>query len=60
MPSEYIECVDCQTEFEFTENDQDFYERQGFTPPKRCKSCVKKKKARFNKDGDREKFDNKR
>ena len=49
MPSEYIKCVDCQEEFEHTERDQEFYLEREFTPPKRCRSCRNKKKARFDK-----------
>lgn len=48
MPSETLVCVDCEAEFEFTENDQEFYERKGFAKPKRCKPCREKKKVRFD------------
>jgi DNA replicative helicase MCM subunit Mcm2 (Cdc46/Mcm family) len=51
MPSEYLKCVDCGNEFEHTERDQEFYQERGFTPPKRCRSCRTKKKARFDKGG---------
>ena len=51
MPNEYIVCVDCGTEFEFTERDQEYYREREFTPPKRCKPCRVAKKARFGKDG---------
>jgi len=46
MPSEYIECVDCQTEFEFTEEEQDRFSENKLTTPKRCKPCREKKRAR--------------
>ena len=49
MPSEFIKCVDCQSEFEHTERDQQFYQERGFAAPKRCKPCREKKKARFDK-----------
>lgn len=39
-----IKCQDCGEEFTFTVNDQKFYEEKGFLPPKRCKSCRKKRK----------------
>ena len=41
-----IKCQDCQQDFEFTENEQKFYEEKGFLPPKRCKTC---REARKNK-----------
>ena len=46
MPNKYINCIDCRTEFEFTERDQEFFEKNEFSTPKRCKPCRAKKKAR--------------
>lgn len=46
MPDTTIECVDCQTEFSFTENEQKFFTSKGFTAPKRCKPCREAKKQR--------------
>jgi len=40
-----IECVDCHTDFDFTERDRAFYESKGFQEPKRCKPCRAAKKA---------------
>ena len=40
-----IKCVDCGTEFEFTESEQDFYAEKGFSEPKRCSACRAAKKA---------------
>jgi hypothetical protein len=39
MPDQTLTCVDCQTQFQFTERDQEFFAEKGFTPPKRCKPC---------------------
>lgn len=41
-----IKCVDCQSEFVFTESEQEFYKDKGFENPKRCKKCRIAKKAR--------------
>ncbi len=49
MSSQYITCVDCGTEFEHSERDQEFYTERGYSLPKRCKACRTKKKARFDK-----------
>ena len=48
MADEQIECVDCGTEFTFTEGEQNFFQEKfgdGFNHPKRCKPCREKKKA---------------
>ena len=46
-------CVQCQSEFEFTESEKTFYEELKYEYPKRCKSCRKankeKKKNQVNK-----------
>ena len=34
-----LTCRDCGKEFVFTEGEQDFYERMGFTYPSRCREC---------------------
>lgn len=49
MTDQYITCVDCGSEFEHSERDQEFYTERGFTPPKRCRACRIKKKAKFVK-----------
>lgn len=43
MESEWIVCVQCDDEFEFSIADQIRYERKGFEPPKRCPSCRRHK-----------------
>jgi Probable zinc-ribbon domain len=53
MPSISIDCADCGIPFQFGEKDQQFYEVQGFTPPKRCKPCRDVRKAQRSQN-DRE------
>jgi len=40
-----IKCCDCGNDFVLTEGEQAFFVQKGFTEPKRCKDCRKKKKA---------------
>lgn len=58
MPDIIIKCIDCQQDFEHTERDQEFYKEREFTPPKRCRSCRNKKKARFDDKKPRQNFGN--
>lgn len=44
-----LKCQDCGNDFEFTENEQHFYEEKGFVPPKRCKACRNARTLRDNK-----------
>ena len=44
MGDKVLQCKDCGDEFVFTERDQEFYQRQGFQEPKRCKPCRERKK----------------
>jgi len=39
-----LQCIDCGDSFIFTENDQNFFKEQGYSQPKRCKICRRKKK----------------
>ena len=48
MSSKYIKCVDCSSEFEFTDGEQEFYADKGYNQPKRCAECRAKKKAQAN------------
>jgi len=48
MPSEFLTCLDCKEEFEFTEGEQAFYNDKGFSLPKRCPDCREKKKRRMD------------
>lgn len=45
MPSIPLNCSDCNSEFFFTERDQDFFAQQGWGPPRRCKPCRDARKA---------------
>jgi hypothetical protein len=42
-----IKCLECNTVFEITEREKDFYNLKGFKLPKRCKSCrdIRKRKS---------------
>lgn len=51
MAAQEIRCCDCPDTFLFTDKDQEFYETQGFKPPRRCRPCRDKKKARNNDSG---------
>ena len=52
-----IVCKDCNEEFVFTANEQEFYAEKGFTnEPQRCKPCRDARK-RANGNGPREMFD---
>ena len=55
MPEDQtLTCVECQREFEFTAGEQTFFAEKGFTPPKRCKPCRDKKRARMETSGSAE------
>ena len=44
-----IVCIECGTEFVFEAAEQEFYAQKGFVDaPKRCKSCIKARKAQRN------------
>ena len=47
MPDQILDCIDCKSQFEHTERDQEFYAERKFTPHKRCRNCRMKKKARM-------------
>lgn len=54
MPDQTLQCVDCGSDFVYTDRDQQFYEKQGYTPPKRCKPCRDiKKQNRARQDQQR-------
>lgn len=40
-----LKCVECKGPFTFTVRDQEFYERNNFSKPKRCRACRNKRKA---------------
>lgn len=39
MADKIIKCVDCGTEFTFTEAEQAFYAERNLQDPKRCSAC---------------------
>lgn len=39
-----LQCVGCKKEFVFPVHEQKFFEKQGFTPPKRCRACRSKRR----------------
>lgn len=39
-----LQCKDCGNDFTFTGGERAFYEKNGFSQPKRCPDCRKKKK----------------
>ena len=49
MPTMQLECTVCSGAFDFTEDEQSFYEQKGFQPPKKCKPC--RDQAKRNRGG---------
>jgi len=43
MENKTITCIQCETEFEFTIDDQLRYEKMNFDEPRRCPDCRKNK-----------------
>jgi hypothetical protein len=54
MPDKELTCADCHETFVFTEGEQEFYASKDFTPPKRCKPCREKRKAKRQHQGSRD------
>lgn len=48
MADQTIVCCDCETSFVFNEGEQAFYAGKNLTPPRRCKDCRAKRKAKRN------------
>ncbi len=44
MPDKSLTCGECGNEFNFSAEEQDFYNERGFQEPKRCKECREKRK----------------
>ncbi|MFC1811433.1 zinc-ribbon domain containing protein [Thermodesulfobacteriota bacterium] len=59
MESIIITCIQCDTEFEFTDKEQEKFQQRGFDPPLRCFSCRKNKSREIERDEIR-KFKNKK
>ena len=45
MADQQIQCGDCNTQFAFTESEQQFYAQKGLAAPKRCKDCRNARKS---------------
>ncbi len=43
-----LQCADCGCDFEFSSEEQEFYNEKGFSAPKRCASCRSKNRQRKN------------
>lgn len=43
-----LQCSDCGCDFDFTSEEQEFYNEKGFSSPKRCASCRSKNRQRKN------------
>jgi uncharacterized protein with PIN domain len=49
MADKFIICKDCNTEFVFTDGEQNFYKEKGFeNEPQRCPECRKARKQQRN------------
>jgi len=44
MDALYLTCVQCDDEFEFTEEEAERYDNMGFDPPQRCPVCRRHKR----------------
>lgn len=55
QPSKYQDvtliCVDCDENFLFTAEEQQFFYSKGLATPKRCKPCRKARKESIVRDG---------
>ena len=43
METILLECIQCQSEFEYSPAEQEYHDRMGFDDPKRCPYCRKHK-----------------
>ena len=41
-----LTCADCGRSFTWSAAEQDYFQQQGYDPPKRCKLCQQAKQAR--------------
>jgi hypothetical protein len=60
MESEYLCCIQCEQEFEFTPAEQDLYRQRGFDAPRRCPACRKHKSRTSHGDTERRREGKKR
>jgi hypothetical protein len=42
-----LKCIDCHSDFVFSEAEQTFYEERQYSKPKRCRLCRPSKRAQF-------------
>lgn len=49
-----LTCIGCREEFVFTKGEQEFFKDKGFTPPRRCPECRRRRKAEKDKENRRE------
>jgi CxxC-x17-CxxC domain-containing protein len=45
MPDRTLTCVECNMEFTYTEDDQQYHASKGYSEPKRCPSCRSARRA---------------
>jgi hypothetical protein len=45
MADKTIQCSDCGQSFNFSQGEQEFFQKKGMSEPKRCKDCRAAKKA---------------
>lgn len=41
-----LQCLDCQQDFAFSVQEQEFFAEKGFSVPKRCRDCRAKRRER--------------
>ena len=51
LQDQTLTCKDCGAQFTWTADEQDFYNKKGFSAPQRCKDCRVKARANFNNGG---------
>ncbi len=51
LQNQTIQCKDCGAEFQWSAEEQEFYQEKGFNAPLRCKDCRAKARANFNNGG---------
>lgn len=61
MPDLEITCAECNTPFQFSEREQEYYRERNLTHPKRCKPCRDARRANFGGSrgpgGERQRFE---
>lgn len=48
MEDQVLQCVECNDEWTYTAEEQNYIANKGYSAPKRCKPCRAKKRARFD------------